>query len=141
GKHDVRGVPLSKVQPARDRLVDDRSTFALLPVGMGLEAKDRSALQAGLLRLRTIRAVPACVSGTLFEWPSVVFASPSAAGNAVATALQDVTCTFTVAPPPTQSPGPGPAPGPVQNIQLTALDGRIELTWAPPAGSVSVVDY
>jgi hypothetical protein len=139
GKHDVRGVPVSRVQAARDRLFGSRSTFALLPVGMGLEATERTELQAGLLRLRMIRAMPACVSGTVFEWPTVVFESPSEAGNAVATALQDVTCTFTVAPPPTQAPSP--APGPVRDIRLAALDGRIEVTWAPPAASVPVVDY
>jgi len=141
GKHDVRGVPLSEVQAVRDRLFGSRSTFALLPVGMGLEATERTALQAGLLRLRMIRAMPACVSGTVFEWPDVVFESPDEAGNAVAIALQDVTCTFTVAPQPTPLPSPGPTPGPAQNIQLTALDGRIELTWAPPAASVPIVDY
>jgi hypothetical protein len=70
-----------------------------------------------------------------------VFESPDEAGNAVAIALQDVTCTFTVAPQPTPLPSPGPTPGPAQNILLTALDGRIELTWAPPAASVPIVDY
>ena len=141
GKHDVPGVPLSEVRATRDRLFGSRSTMALLPVGMGLETKERSALLAGLLRLRLIRAMPACVSGTVFEWPTVVFESPSEAGNAVAVALQDVTCTFTVAPPPSQSPGPAPIPGPPQDIRLAALDGGIEVTWTPPAGDVPIVDY
>jgi hypothetical protein len=140
GKHDVRGVPLSQVQATRNRLFGNRSTFALLPVGMGLQSSERDALQAGLLRLQILRAMPACVSGTVFDWPRVVFQSPDEAGNAVAIALQDVTCTFTVAPP-TQSPSPVPTPGPVQDIQVAALDGRIELSWAPPTGSGAIVGY
>lgn len=139
GKHDVAGVPLSQVRAVRDRLFGSRSTFALLPVGMGLDPTERNVLRAGLLRLRMIRAIPACVSGTVFEWPAVVFESPAKAGNAVAVALQNVTCTFTVAPPPAQVPGP--VPGSAQDIQLTAGDGRIDLTWAPPASSVPIVDY
>ena len=104
GKHDVAGVPVSQVQPALDRLFGTRSPFALLPVGMGLEAKDRTALEAGLARMRIIREMPACVSGATFDWPEVVFESADAAGNAVAVALQDATCTFTVAAPSTPAP-------------------------------------
>jgi hypothetical protein len=139
GKHDVAGVPLSQVRAVRDRLFGSRPTIALLPVGMGLQSAERNALQAGLLRLQLIRAMPACVSGSVFEWPRVVFDSAAEAGNAVAIALQDVTCTFTVEAPPSQSPGP--LPGPVQDIRLAALDGRIDLSWNPPAGSVPIVDY
>ena len=42
GKHDVQGVPVSQVQPARDRLFGSRSPFALLPVGMGLRPTERA---------------------------------------------------------------------------------------------------
>ncbi|HEX3427431.1 MAG TPA: VWA domain-containing protein, partial [Candidatus Limnocylindrales bacterium] len=48
GKHDVRGVPVSAVQPARDQLFGNRSSFALLPVGMGLAPADRGSLASGL---------------------------------------------------------------------------------------------
>src|SRR4249919_1138301 len=41
GKHDVKGVPASAVQPARNRLFGSRTPFALLPVGMGLDPKER----------------------------------------------------------------------------------------------------
>ncbi len=140
GKHDVKGVPASEVQPARDRLFGSRSPFALLPVGMGLDTKDRDALARGLEQLRVIRDMPACVSGATFDWPQVVFESADEAGNAVAVALQDVTCTFTVAPTPT--PTPAPTPAAVQAIRLKPDDGRIELTWAaPPTGTTPVVDY
>ena len=119
GKHDVKGVPLSQVQVAKDRLFGKRTPFALLPVGMGLAAKDRPALEAGLNRLRVIRDMPACVSGATFDWPQVVFESPDEAGNAVGVALQDATCTFTVAPQPTATPGPPPAvPGAVRAIRV-----------------------
>src|SRR6185436_19544025 len=69
GKHDVKGVPVSQVQPARDRLFGARTQFALLPVGMGLDPKERGALLTGLESLKVIRGMPACVSGATFDWP------------------------------------------------------------------------
>src|SRR5665811_1517630 len=115
---------------------------------MGLNPTERDALESGLVNLRIIREMPACVSGAQFDWPQVVFESPDDAGNAVAVALQDATCTFTVAPSPSPSPSPtpmpipAPTPGVVQGIRLTARDGRIELTWAPPAATPApIVDY
>ena len=142
GKHDVKGVPVSQVQVTRDRLFGSRSPIALLPVGMGLQTSERAALEAGLLRLRIIQDMPACISGAVFDWPQVVFQTPDEAGNAVAVALQDATCTFTVAPVPTPAPTPPPAIGSVQGIRLTAGDGRIEVAWSKPAaGKVPIVDY
>jgi hypothetical protein len=146
GKHDVAGVPVSRVRPARDRLFGDQSPFALLPVGMGLKAGERADLKRGLDGLKVIRDMPACVSGSTFDWPQTTFSSAAAAGNAVALALQNVTCTFTVAPtptpPPTPTPTPVPMPGQVRNIAVVAGDGEIKLTWqAPVAGPVEVVDY
>ena len=144
GKHDVRGVPGSQVQVAQDRLFGKRTPFALLPVGMGLAAKDRPALEAGLNRMRITKDMPACVSGATFDWPQVVFQTrPTEAGNAVGVALQDATCTFTVAPQPTATPGPPPAvPGGVRAIRVRPHDGQIDLAWAPPAApDPPVVDY
>ena len=144
GKHDVQGVPVSEVQPTRDRLFGSRSPFALLPVGMGLSSTERDALESGLVKLRIIREMPACVSGTQFDWPQVVFESPDDAGNAVAVALQDVTCTFTVAPTPTPlpTPTPVPTPGAVRSVTLTPGDGRIEVAWTAPATTPApIVDY
>jgi hypothetical protein len=113
----------------------------LLPVGMGLDPKERTALATGLERLRVIRDMPACISGVPFDWPQVVFESPDEAGNAVAVALQDATCTFTAAPTPT--PTPAPTPAPVSGIVLTAGDGRIEVAWTAAAGAspAPIVDY
>jgi hypothetical protein len=116
GKHDVKGVPASQVPIALNRLFGTRTPFALLPVGMGLDPKERAALEAGLLSLKIVRDMPACVSGAVFDWPNVVFQTPDEAGNAVAVALQDATCTFTVeatpTPPPTPTPTPVPTPPP-----------------------------
>jgi len=140
GKHDVKGVPVSQVQPARDRLFGSRSPFALLPVGMGLDPKERVALATGLERLKIIRDMPACIGGTVFEWPQVVFESADQAGNAVAVALQDATCTFTAGPQPSSTPAPLPAP--VTGITLTPGDGRIDLAWVPPASTPApIIDY
>jgi hypothetical protein len=142
GQHDVPGVPVSSVQPARDRLFANRSPFALLPVGMGLNATERDALERGLVRLRIIRDMSPCASGAVFDWPQVVFESPGEAGNAVAVALQDVTCTFTVASTPTPTPTPAQTPGAVQGVGLTPGDAMIKVTWvAPAARSAPIEDY
>jgi hypothetical protein len=143
GRHDVRGVPASQVRVVRDRLFGSRSPFALLPVGMGLDPTKRDALANGLLGMRIVNDMPPCVSGSTFDWPQVVFDSPGDAGNAVAIALQNATCTFTVEPPP-----PPPAPvrtvGAIRGLKLAARDGAIAMTWSAPVTtptSAPVVDY
>src|SRR3954452_8112265 len=143
GKHDVKGVPVSQVQPTRDRLFGSRKPFALLPVGMGLDPKEKAALTAGLEKLRITRDMPPCVSGATFDWPQVVFDTPAQAGNAVAVALQDATCTFTVAPTPGPTAKPTPA-APVipaiRGIAVTPGDGQVQVTWSPFAAGATGVD-
>jgi len=145
GKHDVAGVPVSQVQPARDRLFGSRSPFALLPVGMGLDPAARDVLASGLESLKVLRNMPACAktgASATFDWPQVVFQTADQAGDAVALALEGATCTFTVAPTPT--PPPVPTPAPVKNIQLIAGDGRIDVEWttvAPPSSQPAITDY
>src|SRR4029077_14777207 len=91
-------------------------------------------------RVRITRDMPACVGGSTLQWPTVGFDSPDEAGNAVAVALQDATCTFTVAPTP--APTPRPALGAVRSIGLKGGDGRIDVTWLPPTVAPEpVVDY
>ena len=147
GKHDVKGVPGSQVQPTLQALFATRSPFALLPVGMGLDPKDRGALEAGLVAMRITKEMPACISGAAFDWPQVVFGTADAAGNAVAVALQDATCTFTVAPEQTPGPTRTPSIGVVRAIRTNPGDGQIGLTWAPVAASavaaspLAIVDY
>ena len=124
----LRGVPASQVQPTRDRLFGSRTPFALLPVGMGLKAAERPTLEAGLASLKTINDMPACSTGATMTWPDVVFQTPEDAGNAVAVALQNATCTFTAAPVATP-PGLSNA---VENINLAPLDGAAAVDWDPP---------
>lgn len=143
GRHEASGVPVSDVIPARDRLFGDRSPFALLPVGMGVDPDDRPRLEAGLANLRLIRDFERCEGGPL-EWPDVVFESAEAAGQAVALALQNVSCTFTVEPTPTPPPTPTPMPpAPVANIRTIAGDAAIQIAWNPPADADSspIQDY
>ena len=144
GRHEASGVPVSRVIPARDRLFGARTPFALLPVGMGVDPDDRARLEAGLAGLRTITPdFEACVGGPL-EWPNVVFDSAEAAGQAVALALQNVSCTFTVEPTPTPAPTPTPEPpAPVLNIRTTAGDATIQIAWNAPADAESspIEDY
>ena len=142
GSHDVRGVPTSQVGVTRERLFSTRSPFALLPVGMGLDRTKRAALERSLAGMRIVSDMPPCVSGSTFDWPRVVFDSPGQAGNAVAVALQNATCTFTVEEPPPAAPVL--IVGAVRNIQLAAQDGAIALSWAAPvttATSAPVIDY
>jgi hypothetical protein len=133
GRHEASGVPVSDVLPARDRLFGARTPFALLPVGMGVDPDDRPRLEAGLAALRITRDFERCEGGPL-EWPDVVFESAEAAGQAVALALQNVSCTFTVEPTPTPPPTPTPEPPkPVANIRTTAGDAAVQIAWSPPA--------
>lgn len=144
GRHDVPGVPVSQVQPTRDQLFGSRPAFALLPVGMGLDPALRAGLTQGLERLRIVKGIPACVSGSTFEWPTVTFQTATAAGNAVAVALQDATCTFTVAPTPTPLPTPAPQLAPLVNFSIEAGDGTATIHWAAgptPASALPVTDY
>src|SRR4051812_33056687 len=69
GKHDVRGVPASQVPPTRDQLFGSQPSFALLPVGMGLDPKLSGDLQRGLEQLRVVKNMPPCVTGQTFAWP------------------------------------------------------------------------
>ena len=74
--------------------------------------------------------MPACSSGATFDWPNVVFDNAEDAGNAVAVALQNATCTFTAVPVAPSEPPPNAG---VRGIELTPLDGRIDVTWSAPA--------
>jgi hypothetical protein len=65
--------------------------------------------------------MPACVSGAVFDWPQVVFQTADEAGNAVAVALQDATCTFTVAPQATPALTPAPTPSPAASATATPV--------------------
>ena len=144
GKHDVAGVPVSRVLATRDQLFSSRSAFALLPVGMGLDPKLRADLTRGLEQLRIVKGIPACVSGAAFTWPTVTFQTAAEAGNAVGVALQDATCTFTVAPTPTPVPTPAPQLAPLVGFSIDGGDGSATIHWAAGPTTTSalpVSDY
>jgi hypothetical protein len=127
-----------EVLPEAERLFGDRTPFAFLPVGMGLDPRQRVELRSGLEGLAALtHDMTPCPGGEAFHWDDVVFRSPVEAGHAVADALEQVTCSFTVAPSPTPKPTPTPtpevAPGLVSDVHATAGDGFIELSWAEPA--------
>ena len=82
-------------------------------------------LQAGLGGLKDVHGIPPCLGSQAFTWDTLVFNTPAEAGGAVAIALQDSTCTFTVAPTPV--PTPAPLPAAVRSVAASALDGRIQL--------------
>ena len=82
GKHDVDGIPASKVLPTARRLFEDRPAFALLPVGMGLASKTRKELQTRLENLGGVtHNMQPCPGGEAFVWDKVVFGSPLDAGR------------------------------------------------------------
>ena len=149
GRHDVEGVAVDEVIPARDRLFAERSPFGLLPVGLGVAPDDRAALEQGLVDLRLLNDLERCEGGEL-EWPNVIFETAEEAGQAVGVALQDVSCTFTVEPTPTPAPSPTPVPTPtptpvpsqapagVREIQMFPGDASIDLRWTEPADVATV---
>ncbi len=151
GRHDMPGVPPRKVMPAARDAFGDRESFAFLPVGMGLDRKDRVALEAGLRRLWGLSTeVLPCEGQPAFDWPEVVFSSPAEAGVAVSSALRSVTCTFpsseqTPTPSPTSPPTPTPAvaPGEPGAPRVESQDGGISVSWERPAiqGSAAIIRY
>jgi hypothetical protein len=101
-------------------------------------------LTRGLEQLRIVKGIPACVSGSTFQWPTVTFQTAAAAGNAVGVALQDATCTFTVAPTPTPIPTPPPQLAPLVNFSIEAGDGTATIHWISgpsPSAVLPVTDY
>ena len=125
GKHDVPGTPASAVLPEAQRLFGGRTPFAFLPVGMGLDPARRGELQSGLEDLYALtNNMSPCPGGQAFSWPNVVFSNPVDAGSAVADALAQVTCSFTVAPAPTPSPTPKPTPTPTPEVAPGPRRGR-----------------
>jgi Fibronectin type III domain len=115
-----------------------RTPLAILPVGLGARA---SAFEADLKALYQafLRDMEPCAGRTTFAWPQVVFPSGAAAGGAVALALQEVTCSFTVAPP-TAPPSAIPALDAPLGVQVLAGNASLTIQWLPAAGG-NVADY
>jgi fibronectin type III domain protein len=142
GQHDPPGTArddedvVARVTPA----FAGKTPLALLPVGLGAVAggfeSDLRKIYDGFLR-----DMAPCEGRASFSWPEVVFPSGDAAGAAVALALQEVTCSFTVAPTPTPVPTPTPAPpdAPI-GVQVLAGNESLTIQWLPPSAG-EVVDY
>jgi hypothetical protein len=142
GQHDPPGTArdnenvVAKVTPA----FAGRTPLAILPVGLGaaagaFESKLRAIYDAFL------RDMEPCEGRASFSWPEVVFPSGDEAGAAVALALQEVTCSFTVAPTPTPVPTPTPAPPDAPlGVQVLAGNESLTIQWLPPSVG-EVVDY
>ena len=142
GQHDPPGTSrdgenvIAEVTPA----FEGRTPLAILPVGLGAGAGDfESDLRA--IHDEFLRDMAPCEGRAAFSWPAVVFPSGNEAGAAVALALQEVTCSFTVAPtaPPEPTPTPPPPDAP-SNVLVLAGDESLTITWVAPAVG-EVVDY
>ena len=142
GQHDPPGATrddedvVAEVTPA----YAGRTPLAILPVGLGRRAgkfeTNLSAIYQAFLRDMT-----PCEGRGAFTWPEVVFRSGEEAGAAVALGLQEVTCSFTVAPtsPPPPTPTPPPPAAPL-GVRVLAGNASLTIQWqAPPSGDVT--DY
>ena len=148
GKHDPPGTArdnedvVAKVAPA----FKGRTPLAILPVGLGAGA---GAFETELTKIYQayFRDLQACEGRASFAWPEVVFPSADAAGTAVALALQEVTCSFTVAPTPTPNQTPAPTAIPVAfgqpiGVRVLAANRSLTVQWLPPStGADQVTDY
>lgn len=131
---------VAKVTPA----FKGRTPLAILPVGLGSRA-GAFETELGAIYQAFFRDMRPCEGRASFSWPQVVFPSADAAGSAVALALQEVTCSFTVAPTPTPSQAPTPTPialGPPTGVRVLASDRTLTIQWLPPStGAELVTDY
>ena len=142
GQHDPPGTSrdgenvIAEVRPA----FEGRTPLAILPVGLGAGA---GAFESDLREIYDafLRDMAPCEGRPAFAWPQVVFPSGNEAGAAVALALQEVTCSFTVAPTAPPSPtAPPPPPDAPSNVVLLAGDESLTITWTPPSEG-EVEDY
>jgi Fibronectin type III domain. len=120
-----------------------KTPLAVLPVGLGAGA---GAFETELTAIYQafFRDMEPCEGRASFSWPNVVFPSADA-GTAVALALQEVTCSFTVAPTPAPSLVPTQPPAsfaPPTGVRVLAGNGFLTIQWLPPStGAEAVTDY
>ncbi|HET9850960.1 MAG TPA: fibronectin type III domain-containing protein [Candidatus Limnocylindrales bacterium] len=123
---------------------EGQSPLAILPVGLGAGA---GAFETELRSLfdAYFRDMEPCEGRASFSWPEVVFEGAEQAGIAVAQALQEVTCSFTFAPPPTApppTPTPPPPPGAPLNVQVLSGNESLTVQWLPPETEATpITDY
>ena len=129
---------------------EGRTPLAILPVGLGSGA---GAFETNLRALfdAYFRDMQPCEGRAEFSWPEVVFESADDAGTAVASALQEVTCSFVFVPPPSVTPPPSPTPEPTPTppppgapigVQLLPGNQSITVQWLEPTeGAERITDY
>jgi hypothetical protein len=131
---------VAKVAPA----YAGRTPLAILPVGLGAGAGAFETELSSLYKAY-LRDMEPCTGRPTFAWPQVVFPSAETAGSAVALALQEVTCSFTVAPTPVPTAAPTPTPaafGPPTGIRVLPGNGFVTVQWlAPTLGAPAITDY
>lgn len=142
GQHDPPGTSrdgenvIARVTPA----FAGRTPLAILPVGLGAGA---GAFESDLRAIYDafLRDMEPCEGRAAFSWPEVVFPSGIEAGAAVALALQEVTCSFTVAPtaPPVPTPTAPPPDAPT-GVRVLAGNELLTIQWVSPTAG-EVVDY
>ena len=146
GEHDPAGTARDdeNVVDEIEAAYEGQSPLAILPVGLGAGA---GAFETELRAIYDayLRDMEPCEGRTSFSWPTIVFPEAEAAGVAVAEALQEITCSFNFAPPPTvppPTPTPAPTPGSPLNVQLLAGNGSLTVQWlAPTEGAESITGY
>lgn len=113
-----------------------RTPLAILPVGLGTGA---GAFETELRAIYDafLRDMEPCEGRATFAWPQVVFPSGDAAGAAVAVALQEVTCSFTVAPTPAPTTAPTPS-APVVVLDIPGVPGQPRVEPMDAAARLSV---
>ena len=129
GKHDVPGVPVSQVQPTRDQPLRQPDAVRAAAGRDGPEGCRAADARGGSRVAQDDQRHAALLDRRDDDVAGrPVFQTPEDAGNAVALALQNATCTFTAAPVAT----PPALTNAVENINLAPLDGAAAVDWDPP---------
>ncbi len=143
GQHDPPGTSrddenvINLVTP----FYEGQTPLAILPVGLGAAAGGFETELRGIYDA-FIRNMEPCEGRAEFTWPTVVFPEAEAAGIAVAQALQEITCSFNFAPPPTApppTPTAPPPPGTPLNVQLLAGDESLTVQWLAPTEAADAI--
>ncbi len=149
GQHDPPGTARDdeNVVNEVEAAFEGQTPLAILPVGLGSTA---GAFETELRAIYStyFRDMEPCEGRASFAWPTVVFPEADNAGIAVAQALQEVTCSFNFAPPPTAAPTPVPTPtappppGVPLNVQVLAGNESLTVQWvAPSEGVAGITGY
>lgn len=146
GQHDPPGTGRDNENVVQQvaAAFEGQTPLAILPVGLGAGA-GRFETELRAIYDAYLRDMQPCEGRAAFSWPTIVFPKAEQAGIAVAQALQEVTCSFTFAPPPTApppTPTPPPPPGAPLNVQVLPGDHSMTVKWLGPSeGGDRVTGY